>query len=143
MSTLNTYPIQAPAIKSGSVYLFTTEADVDYEVRFARKKEDLLYTTIAFGVLNEEYEGEEYVLTNKADVFKVMRTIVAVVDMYMQEHLNVRTYAFTGEPTPQDARAGHSKRLRLYQRYIPLVFPPSIWKVKLEENKMVISREHN
>lgn len=142
MTQSSTYSIIPPVIPSGSIYLFKTESEVEYEVRFARKKDNLLYTTLAFGVLNEEYEGEEYVLTNRHEVFKVMRTISAIVRMYMAEHPNVRTYEFTGEPTIKDAKAGKSKRMQLYKRYIPQIFN-SEWGSTLHGNKMIIQRKTN
>ncbi|MBL7898164.1 MAG: hypothetical protein JNJ99_06495, partial [Crocinitomicaceae bacterium] len=82
------YEIIKPNIPTGQVYHFTTDYGVEYEVRFARKKENILHAVIAFGVLNEEYEGEEYALTNKGDVWKVMRTIITIIDMYGEKHPN-------------------------------------------------------
>ena len=96
------YPIIPPAIVSGSVYLFTTESGLEYEVRFARKKNNLLHCSIAFGVLNEEYEGEEYIVVNKGEVFRVMATIVKVVQKYITEHPNLRSFEYSGEPTDKE-----------------------------------------
>lgn len=121
------------------MYHFTTDSDIEYEVRFARKKDNLLKTTIAFGVLNEEYEGEEYVVTNKGEVYRVMQTIVEVVKMYMKEHPNVRSYEFTSEPTSKEAENGRSKRMLLYKRYLPQMFDHR-WNFLQNGNKMVISR---
>ena len=133
------YHIILPAISSGSVYLFSTDSDLEYEVRFARKKDNLLKTTIAFGVLNEEFEGEEYVVTNRGEVYRVMNTIVEVVKTYMKEHPNVRSYEFTSEPTGKELGESRSKRMLLYERYLPEMFDDH-WKFTLTGNKMVISR---
>ena len=138
-----TFQIIPPTISSGSIYLFTTDQAVDYEVRFARKKDNLLKATIAFGVLNEEYEGEEYVLTNLGDVYRVMNTISEVVRMYMRQHPNIRSFEFTGEPTSKDAATGPSKRMLLYLRYIPRIFDMKVWKTAQNGNKMVITRKMN
>lgn len=135
------FEIIPPAIKSGSVYLFTTDSGIDYEVRFARKRDNLLKATIAFGVLNDEYEGEEYVLTNKGEVYRVMHTIVQIVQMYMDEHPNVKSYEFSGEPTPKDTPRNENRRLKLYTRYLNKIFDSS-WKIKTEKDKMVISKSH-
>ncbi|MBK7183010.1 MAG: hypothetical protein IPH89_08755 [Bacteroidetes bacterium] len=59
------YKIIAPAISTAGVYYFTTDCGVNYEVRFGRRQDNILHATIVFGVTNDEYEGEEYTLTNK------------------------------------------------------------------------------
>ncbi len=71
---INPYLIFPPAIKSGTIYSFCTDSGVDYEVRFGRKQNNILNATIVFGVTNEEYDGEEYSITNKGEVYKVMAT---------------------------------------------------------------------
>jgi len=97
---LTPYEIIYPSIPSGNVFLFTTDSGLEYEVRFARKKDNLLYVSIAFGVLNEEFEGEEYAMTNRVDAFSVMSTIVVIFRLYRELHPNINTYEFVG-----DARA--------------------------------------
>lgn len=134
------YRFTPPAISSGSVYLFTTESDLEYEVRFARKKDNLLHATIAFGVLNEEYEGEEYVVVNKGEVFRTMATIVRIVRLYIENHPNVRRFEYTGEPTGKELESGApSKRMLLYERYLPTIFGDG-WTFERNGNKMTISK---
>ena len=134
------YNIQPPAIVSGSVYLFTSDSGVEYEVRFARKKDNLLRATIAFGVLNEEYEGEEYVETNRGEVYRVMHTIVAIVKMYINEHPNIRSFEFTGEPARGEEEENAHKRLFLYKRYVSTVFDDQ-WNWEMKGNRMIVFRK--
>ena len=134
------YKIQPPAISSGSVYLFSTDSGVEYEVRFARKKDNLLRATIAFGVLNEEYEGEEYVETNKGEVYRVMHTIVEIVKMYIKEHPNIRSFEFTGEPARGEDEDNAHKRLFLYKRYVSRVFDDQ-WDWEMKGNRMIVFRK--
>jgi len=134
------YEIEYPAIRSGSVYKFTTHSDIEYEVRFARKKNNLLHTTIAFGVLNDEFEGEEYALTNRGEAFRVMTTLVIVVHAYMEQHPNVKVYEFVGEPTADEQAEFPNKRLNLYKRYLDTIFNPIDWKWVVKGNRCVISR---
>ena len=134
------YKIQPPAISSGSVYLFSTDSGVEYEVRFARKKDTLLRATIAFGVLNEEYEGEEYVETNKGEVYRVMHTIVEIVKMYIKEHPNIRSFEFTGEPARGEDEDNAHKRLFLYKRYVSRVFDDQ-WDWEMKGNRMIVFRK--
>jgi len=140
MATLaKSYTITPPAILSGSVYLFTTDSGLEYEVRFARKKNNLLHCTIAFGVLNEEYEGEEYIVVNKGEVFRVMATIVIIVQKYISEHPNIRSFEYSGEPTGKETDNRPSKRMNLYDRYLLKIFGPT-WSFKRKGNKMIITR---
>ncbi|MEX1001298.1 MAG: hypothetical protein WDZ35_04215 [Crocinitomicaceae bacterium] len=133
------YEIIKPNIPTGQVYLFVTDFDVEYEVRFARKKENILHAVIAFGVLNEEYDGEEYVLTNKGDVFKVMRTIIQIIDYYGEKHPNTQVYEFTGVfKEGEDTEL--SQRTKLYLRYLPRIFDKS-WIITMEGNKIFVTKK--
>jgi hypothetical protein len=134
---MKTFQIQLPSIPSGQVYGFITENGIEYEVRFARKKEDILHVIIAFGVLNEEFEDDEYALTNKGDIFQVMSTIVSIVKIYFSEHQSVRKFEFTGVNKTNEI--GFSQRSLLYTRYLPKIFNKD-WKVSKEGNKFIVTR---
>lgn len=133
------YNFRPPAIPSGKIYSFNTDSGLEYEVRFARKKDNLLNCTIAFGVLNEEYEGEEYVVVNRGEMYRVMATIVAVIREYIDRHPNVRTYEYAGEPSSKETPDGPSKRMMLYDRYLETIFGPG-WDFKRNGNKKIISK---
>ncbi len=133
------YEIIKPNIPTGQVYHFLTDFEVEYEVRFARKKENILHAVIAFGVLNEEYEGEEYALTNKGDVFKVMRTIITIISLYGEKHPNTQVYEFTGVLKESEANE-LSQRTKLYLRYLPKIFD-NTWLITKEGNKIVVSKK--
>lgn len=133
------FKIIPPAISSGSIYLFTTESGLEYEVRFARKKDNLLHATVAFGVLNDEFGGEEYSVTNRGEVYRVMATIVKIVRLYMSEHPNLRLIEFTGEPTADESSDSTTKRLILYNRYLRDIFDPS-WKFRQSGNRMIAEK---
>ncbi|MFL2570802.1 MAG: hypothetical protein ACJ0QL_02855 [Parvicellaceae bacterium] len=137
---LDPLPINYPLIKTGSVYTFISNSGIDYEVRFARKKNNLLHATIAFGVVNDEFEGEEYILTNKNEPYKVMATIVTIFLKYIKEHPNVNTYEFVGEPTAGEHAEFPLKRLKLYMRYLPAIFDNS-WTKKVKGNRVIISKK--
>jgi len=136
---LDIYEIIKPNIPTGQVYHFVTSFGVEYEVRFARKKENILHAVIAFGVLNEEYEGEEYALTNKGDVFKVMRTIITIISIYGEKHPNTQVYEFTGV-LKEGEDTEMSQRTKLYLRYLPQIFDKT-WLITIEGNKIVVSKK--
>ncbi len=135
------FKIIPPVIASGSVYLFTTDSGLEYEVRFARKKDNLLHATVAFGVLNDEFGGEEYSVTNRGEVYRVMATIVSIVRTYMAEHPNLRLVEFTGEPTENELANSTTKRLSLYNRYLKDIFD-SNWKFRQVGNRVIADRVH-
>ena len=70
------FDIEYPSIPSAGVYYFNTTSGLRYEVRFGRLQDNILHSNIVFGVINDEFEGEEYVTTNRGEVFQVMNTIV-------------------------------------------------------------------
>jgi len=131
------YPIIAPVIPTGQVYQFTTKHDVEYEVRFGRKKENILHSVVVFGVLNEEYDGEEYVVTNKGDALRVMTTIAAVITMYLKEHPNMQIVEFTGILRENDDQEETSQRTKLYTRFLPRVFDSEKWNTSIVGNRIV------
>ena len=132
----------APAIPSSGVYFFTTDSEMRYEVRFGRKQNDVLSVNIVFGVLNEEFGGEEYVLTNKGEVFSVMATIEAIIHHFYDNNPNIRSFEFAGEPANAEQRAeGPTKRTKVYLRYAKRIFPEDMWKIRLEGNKVFIRRK--
>ena len=139
-NNITPYRIILPAIKSGTVYSFTTDSEVIYEVRCGRKQNNILNATIVFGVTNEEYDGEEYSITNRGEVYNVMATIVEVVRLYKAEHPNINLYEYTGEQSEKEKSKNKNVRLALYNRYISRVFDKS-WEVQNLEGKVVIKKK--
>ena len=109
-------------------------------MRFGRKQDNILNATIVFGVTNDEYEGEEYSITNKGEVYHVMATIVEVVRLYKEEHPNVNSFEFTGEQSEKEKEKNKNVRLNLYHRYISEVFD-NTWSTEFTEEKIVIKKQ--
>jgi len=138
-SLQSAYKIIPPPIESGSTYYFETDSGMNYEVRFGRKQNNILNTSIVFGVINDEFEGEEYSQTNKFEVYRVMATIVEIVRRYMKLHPKINCYEFTGEPTKKEMDKVGRIRLMLYNRYLSKVFDDS-WKIVKEENRTIVKK---
>jgi hypothetical protein len=140
--TLPIYKIVPPAIASAGVYFFTTDSGLQYEVRFGRRQDNILHATIVFGVINEEFDGEEYVVTNRGEVFRVMSTIVQIVKMFMAEHQKIMCYEFTGIPKDDEEEDGgrSSQRTLLYKRYLPRIFE-SGWEFNFSGNSAVVTKK--
>ena len=138
----HSFTIIPPAIPSAGIYFFTTDSGVKYEVRFGRRKDNILHATIVFGVINDEYEGEEYVETNRGEVYKVMATLVKVIRIFMTEHSKVMIYEFTGIAKEGEPDEGATSRTNLYKRYLPIIFPSSEgWTFKFLGSNAVVTKK--
>ncbi|HOZ88403.1 MAG: hypothetical protein V4635_03175 [Bacteroidota bacterium] len=135
----NILPIEFPNIPSAGVYYFTTKSGLRYEVRFGRLQDNILHANIVFGVINDEFEGEEYVATNRGEVYQVMNTIVEIVKNYMQEHPKVNVYEFNAIGKDDEDENIENARMVLYKRFLPRIFENG-WKFKIEGNFALVTR---
>ena len=141
------YKIIPPAIPSGSMYLFTSDSGVEYEVRFGRKQDNILAATIVFGVLNEEYQYEEageYVVVNRGENYRVMKTITEVIHKFMEHHPRMVSYEFAGENRKHegDGVTKITARTRMFLRYVDGIFGKN-WKTVVKGNTVKISRTNS
>jgi hypothetical protein len=147
------FPIEFPPIKSAGVYYFNTSSGLRYEVRFGRRQDNILHSTIVFGVINEEFEGEEYITTNRGEVYRVMNTIVKIVKDFMEQHSKVNIYEFHAidrddeeEHTSNDSDVKKNKikgnaRLKLYKRYLPKIFEDG-WNFNFDGNNAIVTKNN-
>ena len=144
------FPIEFPPIKSAGVYYFNTSSGLRYEVRFGRRQDNILHSTIVFGVINEEFEGEEYVTTNRGEVYRVMNTIVKIVKDFMEQHSKVNIYEFHAidrddedeHASPAEVKKNKIKgnaRLKLYKRYLPKIFEQG-WSFNFDGNNAIVNK---
>jgi hypothetical protein len=133
------YPIEYPAIKSASVYYFNTPSGLRYEVRFGRRQDNILHATIVFGVVNDEFEGEEYVTTNRGEVFGVMNTISEIVRTFMEEHPKIMIYEFNAVDKDDEVNKNTNARMLLYKRYLPKIFDSS-WTFTINSNNAMVKK---
>ena len=132
-------PIEFPAIPSAGVYYFNTKSSLRYEVRFGRLQDNILHTNIVFGVINEEFEGEEYITTNRGEVYQVMNTIVEIIKNYMTEHTKVNVYEFNAIGREGEDGKIENARMCLYKRFLPKIFYQD-WKFKIEGNIALVTK---
>lgn len=140
----NIFPYQIPAIVSSGVYYFESDAGVQYEVRFGRKHSDILSVNIVFGVRNDEYEGEEYILTNKGEFYSVMKTIESIIHDFLSNNPNIHSIEFAGEPAGEELENDlPTKRTKVYLRHAQRIFSSEYWKITTKGNKVSIERRKN
>lgn len=148
--TASIFNIEFPPIKSAGVYYFNTSSGLRYEVRFGRRQDNILHSTIVFGVINEEFEGEEYVTTNRGEVYKVMNTIVMIIKDFMLQHPKVNIYEFHAIDRDDEDKHGSqleskkntikaNARLKLYKRYLPKIFEQG-WSFNFEGNNAIVTK---
>lgn len=135
----NILPIEFPNIPSAGVYYFNTHSGLRYEVRFGRLQDNILHANIVFGVVNDEFEGEEYVTTNRGEVYQVMNTIVEIVKNYMKEHPKVSVYEFNAVGRDGEDEKTENARMVLYKRFLPKIFEQG-WKFKIDGNFALVTR---
>ena len=136
------YSFSPPALNSSGVYYFTTDKEVEYEVRFGRKQADILQANIVFGVINDEYDGEEYTLVNKGEFYSVINTICAIIRDFLMRNPNIHGFEFSGEPLDQNTIVKRvTKRTRVYLRYARKIFPEDSWHIHIDGNKVLIDRK--
>lgn len=135
----NILPIEYPNIPSAGVYYFTTKSGLRYEVRFGRLQDNILHANIVFGVIDDEFEGEEYVTTNRGEVYQVMNTIVEIVKNYMAEHPKVNIYEFNAVGRDGEDENVENARMALYRRFLPKIFENG-WKFKIEGNFALVTK---
>ncbi|HXP51381.1 MAG TPA: hypothetical protein VN922_15600 [Bacteroidia bacterium] len=133
------FPIVFPNIPSGDVYYFTTNSDTKYEVRFGRRKDNIFHATIVFGVVNDEYKGEEYTTTNKGELYDVMATISEVIRVFMSYHPRMLIYEFTAVAKENESEQTITVRRHLYERYLVDIFGPK-WTYEFKGNTVLVCR---
>jgi hypothetical protein len=109
---------------------FTTESETEYEVEleyfessFSFAK-DLPGFNLAFSAkLKGEYEFSNTVVTNKGEVYKVMATIVDIVQYYLKDN-KIITYT----PEKKSGEEFGKKRDNLYKAFITKKFPNAEFK---------------
>ena len=134
----NILPIEYPNIPSAGVYYFNTNSGLRYEVRFGRLQDNILHANIVFGVINDEFEVEEYVATNRGEVYQVMNTIVEIVKNYMKEHPKVNVYEFNAVGRDDEDDSKENARMLLYKRFLPKIFEQG-WKFKIDGNFALVT----
>jgi hypothetical protein len=135
----NILPIEYPGIPSAGVYYFTTRSGLRYEVRFGRLQDNILHANIVFGVINDEFEGEEYVTTNRGEVYQVMNTIVEIIKNYMKEHPKVNIYEFNAVGREGEPEGVENARMALYRRFLPRIFDGG-WNFRINGNFALVTR---
>lgn len=129
------YKIETPGIPSGSTYYFTSGSGLQYEVLFAKKRNNYLENIVNFSVLNDEFE-DEYSETNRGEIYRVVATVAEIIRIYHEHHNYSISYEFSGEFKEKNLGKPVSVRTMLYFRMADKIRHPS-WQLRMEGNRVI------
>lgn len=130
------YPFEKDPFPTKFFYYFTNRYNDYYEVAFTRDKENYLKVILSFCVTNDEYENDQYAITNKGDIYRVLNTVCRIILKFSEDHPNVNHYLFSGERRSFETKEKYpvTGRTRVFLRFVHKFFKPPKWKVKQEDN---------
>jgi hypothetical protein len=136
------YPILYPDFGENGLYNFTTKNGIQYEVMFGRRESNPLHVSVVFGVINEEFEGEEYSETKQHDQYKVIATVIKIVKHYIATKNHLKLVEFAGVSRDNESEKTSNIRMRFFSRYLHDIFDES-WLLEIKENKMIARKNSN
>jgi hypothetical protein len=130
------YPILYPDFGENGLYSFTTKNGIQYEVMFGRRECNPLHVTVVFGVINEEFEGEEYSETKQHDQYNVIATVIKIVKHYISTKNHLKLVEFAVVSRDNESEKTSNIRMRFFSRYLNDIFDKT-WLLETKENKMI------
>jgi hypothetical protein len=134
------YPIVYPDFGENGMYKFTTKNATQYEVMFGRRENNPLHVTVVFGVINDEFDGEEYTETKQHDQYAVMATVVEIVNHYLTAKPHLKLLEFSGVSREGESEKATNTRIRFFCRYLDAIFDHS-WQFTCGDNKLIAQRK--
>lgn len=134
--SLTPYLITYPDFGENGLYSFITKNGIHYEVMFGRREKNPLHVTVVFGVINEEFDGEEYSETKQHDQYRVMSTVVKIVKHYIETKSHLKLVEFSGVSREGESEKSSNIRIRFFSRYLKDIFDKS-WQFDTNDNKIV------
>ena len=100
-------------------YIFTTDSGLEYQVMTEfGSGEDRNTLLIEYGVEVITKQGNKSVdyelVTNRGEMFRIMSTIVDIVQEFMKKHPEIERIEFEGSKN----KAGDQRRNKLYMQYV-------------------------
>jgi hypothetical protein len=136
------YPIAYPDFGENGLYSFITKKGIHYEVMFGRRENNPLHVTVVFGVINDEFEGEEYSETKQHDQYYVMATVVKIVKHYISSKAHLKLVEFTGVSREDESEKTSNTRIRFFSRYLDEIFDKN-WLFETQDNKIIARKNNN
>ncbi len=130
------YQFQKDPFPTKHSYYFTNRFNDKYEVSFSRDKDNYLKVTISFCVTNDEYENDQYAITNHYDVYRVLNTVCLIILDFSNQRPNVNHYVFSGEMRPfeKENNIPVSGRTKVFLKFVKKFFKPPLWEAVQDQN---------
>lgn len=136
---LSPYAITYPDFGENGLYTFVTKNGIHYEVMFGRRESNPLHVTVVFGVMNDEFDGEEYSETKQHDQYRVMSTVVKIVKHYIESKPHLKLVEFSGVSRDGESEKTSNIRIRFFSRYLNAIFDTA-WRFDTSENKIIAKK---
>ena len=97
-------------------YIFTTDSGLEYQVMTELGSGETLLVEYGVEVITKQgNKSIDYELvTNKGELFRIMATVVDIVQEFMKKHPEIEYIEFEGSKN----KAGDQRRNKLYMQYI-------------------------
>ena len=97
-------------------YIFTTDSGLEYQVMTELGSGETL--TVEYGVEVTTKQGNKSIdyelVTNRGELFRIMATVVDIVQEFMKKNPEVKYIEFEGSKN----KAGDQRRNKLYMQYV-------------------------
>ncbi|HRG58343.1 MAG TPA: hypothetical protein PK323_05250 [Bacteroidia bacterium] len=137
---LSAYAITYPDFGENGLYTFITKSGIHYEVMFGRRESNPLHVTVVFGVINDEFDGEEYSETKQHDQYRVMSTVVKIVKHYIESKPHLKLVEFSGVSRDGESEKNSNIRIRFFSRYLKSIFD-NTWRFDTMDNKIIAQKK--
>jgi hypothetical protein len=131
---LNPYPFEAPAYQSIRYYRFFTENGTEYNVQFARDQHLVSKVYMDLSLKNEE---DEYATVKNGDPYKIMATVLAILQDYLAQNNMIRCVIFTAVDEEDHEE---NRRLLLFERFCKQFRSMDGWNYQIENATITLTK---
>lgn len=128
------YPFEAPAYQSIRYYRFFTENGAEYNVQFARDQHLVPKVYIDLSLKNEE---DEYATVKNGDPYKIMATVLAILQDYLAQNNMIRCVIFTAVDEEDHEE---NRRLLLFERFCKQFRSMDGWNYQIENATITLTK---
>lgn len=108
---IDPYPYEAPAYQSIRYYRFFNEDGMEYNVQFARDQQVISKVFVDLSLKNED---DEYATVKTGDPYKIMSTILHILQDYLEQNPLLDCVIFTAV---EEVDQKENRRLLLFERF--------------------------
>lgn len=135
MSTLVVpYAFEAPAYQSIRYYRFFNEEGTEYHVQFVKDKQSVFNVFVDLSLKNTD---DEYATTNNGNVFRIMSTVVHILNHYISRNPTISRISLTAI---EEENIDSNRRLLLFERFCKHFKSLNNWNYQVVGSVIELSR---